>query len=163
MNDISKSGYYTISEGSANGGFVGYLHQFKQDDNWVYQQAASFTTTNLASYLYRQKWRNNWLGWEWLNPPGGVNQDWATVFRFNEKVVYSRLMYLGSAASEKVVNHNVSGQIIAYFGTIADLPLPVNRNANYNAFISVSSTDIRLVETGYDGHSVYVQLFWVPR
>lgn len=99
---------------------------------------------------------------EWLNPPMVAGVEYRTAERWEDAAVYTKLVNLGTAENGKTVEHGVSASaIIRFSGKLANIPLPIHVNDNFKAYLSISSSQVYIFETGYDGTPMIAQLWYV--
>lgn len=102
-----------------------------------------------------------WNPFEWENPPMHEAVEYKTAERWlGTKSVYTKLINCHAASNGKTKEHGITGSIIGFRATLANIPLPL-KSDTHEAYVSVDSTKITIRETGYDNVSpVYVQLWY---
>lgn len=99
---------------------------------------------------------------EWLNPPAVLGVEYRTAERWLGKPVYTKLLEVGYAANGKAVAHGAgSVGILRCAGLLSNIPLPINQNSNYYAYLDVSWNNVTLYEAGYDNSYVVAQLWYI--
>lgn len=104
---------------------------------------------------------------EWINPPLIIGTEYRTTERWNNKVVYTKLVSIGAIADASSIDIRDYGatRIVRYFGWVDNYALPHinadNLTASYSVYYSVRTTTIDVnCGTAMAGRQGYIQLWY---
>ena len=106
-------------------------------------------------------------GYEWFNPPMVLNTEYRTTERWNNKVVYTKLVNCGTMTNNGTYAYSTdSVKPIRFAGYTSDGALPilmeVALNSTYKLWVDVMDNTIYArMGTGYTSASIYVQVWYV--
>ena len=104
---------------------------------------------------------------QWINPPLIIGVEYPTIERWNNKVVYTKLVSIGAiqdASSVDIRDYGIT-RIVRYFGWVDTYALPYinadNLTASYSVYYSVRTTTIDVnCGTAMVGRQGYIQLWY---
>lgn len=104
---------------------------------------------------------------EWINPPLIIGTEYRTTERWDNKVVYTKLVSIGAIADASSIDIRDYGatRIVRYFGWVDNYALPHinadNLTASYSVYYSVRTTTIDVnCGTAMAGRQGYIQLWY---
>ena len=77
---------------------------YEGNSNASVQIANGYISTGQASICIRQKINGTWSEWGWQNPPMTLGVEYRTTERYNEQVVYTKLVNLGAFTGTSTIS-----------------------------------------------------------
>lgn len=149
-NSTLKTGFYTCTASTKNvpdesfgGGPLLVINW--QDDALIGQ---FLLNNDLTQFYYRQYTDGIWSAWKYLNPPMKVNTEYATMEKWNEQTVYTRLIHCGNCTNGLYKSFGETLHVIRFNGRIGNVVVPSQNGAPGSptkyAHFSVNSEGIQL-------------------
>lgn len=101
-----------------------------------------------ADIMYRSLVDGEWQPWEWANPPMDLGVEYRTTERLMGKVVYTKLIYIGTGPNNTHKNVSAPGRVFRVQGYCELLNVPDISLPYYTADGSI--------HCGYDAGHIYV-------
>lgn len=143
-----------IDANLSNQKFAGTL--WKYTDAYGYLTADNYSGAKAIKTYYNSVWND----WEWENPPMVAGVEYRTTERYNNKVVYTKYVNLGSmpASGQKKVAYTSGGKaskwvsyeayLVTSSGNVSPMPY-INTSGTLGATVYASTTNI-VISAQYD-------------
>lgn len=143
LNEEKTCGWVSFSSECANAPFkYGVAMVMKRYDTQIVQVAFNPYVSPGKGEICVRSYENEWLPWEYLNPPMTAGTEYRTLQRHNGEPVYTMLVNCGTLPnnSTKTVNHSFSAShVIAWDGILYSSSESQNLAGNTDATIKVTN------------------------
>lgn len=156
VNNIDKNGWWLTNSGTPNNAYWMLTARQTNSGNNVVADGYNLSGGNRAQRVKDKTWGE----WEWFNPPMNPNTEYRTTERWDNKVVYTKLIDMGGTSSALYVPHGVTcTRFIRYSGSIGAYPLASCSGASVE--INESGISLTVSQSNLAGLNVKVQLWYV--